>query len=259
VRLGCASLSCDGFEDNDFVDTFRLLPTLGYTHVEFDLWHPGNLMRSKIVDLRSRAAAEGLVPAAVYGNHFGHGDKADVVKDITHKLRLIEAALELGCTRIVATGTRGRPPGGLDHVIRVLEHVAPEAEAQGVHICLENHFDNTIETLEDYEAIFDAVSSPAVGMCVDTGHFHASGIDLLGIADRFSERINHVHLKDCRGVGSEEFVALGAGEVDNHGFVERALGRGYRGFLIVELAARDKTHVERDLRSAREAMACHER
>lgn len=241
VRLACASLSCDGFTDNDFMRTFELLPEIGYHYAEFDLWHPGNLSKSKIIDLRKRCADSGLTPMAVYSSSFGTDKQHELVKDVTHKLRMIEAALELGCTRIVMTGAGGRPAGGLAAVIKVLEHIAPEAEAQGVDVCLENHHGHSIDTVEDYEAIFTAIASPRVGMCVDTGHFQRSGIDLDGLVDKFGGRINHIHLKDF----------LPGGKTDNHGFMARMLETNYRGYMTIEHVTDNWDNVAEDLKAAK--------
>lgn len=249
IQLACASLSCDGFGDNDFVRTFELLPKLGYRYVEFDLWHPGNLTRPKIIDLRKRCAEAGLESIAVYSSSFGTDRQHELVKDVTHKLRMIEAALELGCRRIVMTGAGGRPDGGLTAVIEVLKHIAPEAELQGVDVCLENHHGHSIDTLEDYEAIFAEVPSPRVGMCIDTGHFQRSGIDLIDLVERFERRINHIHLKDF----------LAGGKTDNHSFMKRILATDYRGYLTIEHVTEDWDNVDRDLVAARTMFEAYER
>lgn len=249
IQLACASLSCDGFGDNDFVRTFELLPELGYRNIEFDLWHPGNLTRSKIIELRRRCAEAGLQPIAVYSTSFGVDKQHELVKDVTHKLRMIEAALELGCQRIVMTGAGGRPEGGLTAVIKVLEHLTPEAELQGVDICLENHHGHSIDTIEDYEAIFKAIPSSRVGMCVDTGHFQRSGINLLSLAERFEKRINHIHLKDF----------LANGQTDNHGFMQYILKTDYSGYLTIEHVTEDWDNVDEDLMAARTIFEVYER
>ncbi len=62
IRLSVPSLSADGFEDNDFVRTFELLPALG----------------------------------------FGHA------------IRMMEAASELGCRRIVASGEKRGDPKAME-------------------------------------------------------------------------------------------------------------------------------------------------
>lgn len=248
IRLAYASLSCDGFGDNDFVDTFQVLPELGYRYVEFDLWHPGNLSRTKIIDLRKRCADAGLAPMAVYSSSFGVDKQHDLTKDVTHKLRMIEAALELGCQRICMTGANGRPEGGLNAIIKILEHITPEAETQGVDICLENHHGHSIDTVEDYDTIFSAIVSPRVGMCVDTGHFQRSDVDLIKLVDRFESRINHVHLKDF----------LEDGQTDNEGFLNRLLKTSYNGFLTVEHPPTKTGNIKQDLSQAKTRFAAYE-
>ena len=59
--------------------------------------------------------------------------------------------------------------GGVAGVIKTLEQIVPFAEQCGVLICLENHANNNLEFSEDYDAVFAAIPSPNVGLCVDTG------------------------------------------------------------------------------------------
>jgi len=40
IRLSCASLSFDGFGDEDFVHTFARVNEAGYKHLEFNCWYP---------------------------------------------------------------------------------------------------------------------------------------------------------------------------------------------------------------------------
>lgn len=249
IRLACATLSCDGFDDHDFQRSFELLPALGYRYAEFDLWGPGQLTRSRITELRKRCAAVDLTPIAVYSTSFGVDRQHELVKDITHKLRMLEAALELGCLRIVMTGAAGRPEGGLGAVLRVLEHLVPEAEAQGVLICLENHHSYSLDTVADYEAVFAAFPSPHVGMCVDSGHFRRSGVDLIGLIDHFGPRINHVHLKDF----------LPGGTTDNHGLMKRLLETDYRGYMSIEHVPDNPERVAQDLAAAKTMFSVYER
>ena len=54
-------------------------------------------------------------------------------------------------------------------------------------------------TAEDYAALFDAVPTPANGMCFCTGSLGVRpDNDLPAIAERFAERIHFVHLRATR-------------------------------------------------------------
>ncbi len=90
------------------------------------------------------------------------------------------------------------------NLIGFLESVTPVAEALGVKLTL--HPDDPprplfglpriASTAEDYAALFDAVPSPASGMCFCTGSLGVRpDNDLPAIARRFADRIHFVHLR----------------------------------------------------------------
>jgi sugar phosphate isomerase/epimerase len=112
----------------------------------------------------------------------------------------------------------------------------PVAEEMDILICLENHKDNTIESIEDYRRIFDAVDSRNLGICIDTGHFDASGVDMDELIDEFSARVNHIHLKENRGKGTKQFTRFTEGTTDNHHIIRRMVSLGYSGYLTIELS-----------------------
>lgn len=120
------------------------------------------------------------------------------------------------------------------HLIEFLDKVVPVAEARGVRLTL--HPDDppralfglprVASTEADYQALFDAVPSPANGICFCTG---ALGVrpdnDLIGMAERFGPRIGFAHLRSTKreddGLSFHEADHLD-GDVDMVGVV-RAL------------------------------------
>jgi mannonate dehydratase len=93
------------------------------------------------------------------------------------------------------------------HLIEFLEEVAPAAERLGAKLTL--HPDDppralfglprVASTAEDYAALFDAVPTPANGMCFCTGSLGVRpDNDVPAIAERFAERIHFVHLRATR-------------------------------------------------------------
>ena len=90
------------------------------------------------------------------------------------------------------------------NLVAFLERVAPVAEKLGVSLTL--HPDDPprplfglpriASTAADYQALFDAVPSPANGMCFCTGSLGVSAAnDLVAIARAFAARIHFVHLR----------------------------------------------------------------
>jgi sugar phosphate isomerase/epimerase len=252
IGLACASLSCDGFGDNDFKETFRIMPKVGYKYVELNCWHPPTLTPSKMRDLKRRCHDAGLTPIAVYSSGFGGENSGALTKDVAHKVRMIECARELGCRRIVATGAARGQAGGLDAIIAALREVAPVAEEYDTLVCLENHAKNNMENIDDYKKIFKAIGSPNVGLCIDTGHFDAASVDMDKVIDAFKDRINHIHVKETRAIGVADFTRFGQGVTNNHHAIERMLDLGYEGFITVELSPqKDTSTIFEDLQVAK--------
>lgn len=112
------------------------------------------------------------------------------------------------------------------HLIEFLEAVTPAAESLGVSLTL--HPDDpprplfglprVVSTEADYAALFDAVPSPANGMCFCTGSLGVrADNDLPAMARRFAGRIHFSHLRATRreadGLSFYESDHL-AGDVD---------------------------------------------
>jgi mannonate dehydratase len=93
------------------------------------------------------------------------------------------------------------------HLIEFLKAVVPKADALNVKLTL--HPDDPprplfglpriASTAADYQALFDAVPSPANGMCYCTGSLGvAAQNDLPAIAKKFAKRIYFTHLRATR-------------------------------------------------------------
>jgi mannonate dehydratase len=160
------------------------------------------------------------------------GAEADYSEDVRKRARqLFENLTQAGAdqlTRNIAAGLPGTTSDSLDlqgmrdklaayvgigaetlrrNLIAFLERVAPAAEALGVRLTL--HPDDPprplfglpriASTMQDYGALFDAVPSPANGMCFCTGSLGVSpSNDLPAIARRFAPRIHFAHLRAPR-------------------------------------------------------------
>jgi len=232
IRLACATLSVEGFGETNFEKTFSVLSGIGYRYVEFNCWYPSALSPAMIRSLKQRCNDAGLIPAAI---HLNSGVGGELIKDFSHKVLAMEAARLLGAERIVSSGLK-RSVEGLTEAISSLKTLVPVAEDMGMLICLENHKDNTLETIEDYRRVFDAIGSKQVGLCIDSGHFDASGVDMDALIEEFASRVNHIHLKENKGKGEKRFARFGEGTTDNHHVIRRMVSLGYSGYLSVELS-----------------------
>jgi len=228
IKLACATVSTDGFDQNNFNTTFEALPKVGIKFIEFNCWIPDNFSEKSIKNMKQRCSNTGLTPLSIYsGDFFG---------DEQFSKRLMDAALELGCQRIVSDSAERGEGGGLEKIISRLESVIPELEKNDLTICLENHYKSNLELPEDYQRIFDAIPSENVGLCLDTGHFHASGVDMIDLIEKMKDRINHVHLKDNIELGTIKFLNFGEGSIDFDAILNKLIDSGYSGYLVFEIS-----------------------
>ena len=236
IGLACATISVDGFGDVDFAKTFQVMPQIGFKYVELNCWYARNFTPAKMRDLKARGEAAGLIPMAIHCASFGADNPMDMSVDVSHKIRVMECLQELGAKRLVASGAARGTKGGVKTIIAELKELVPVAQELGMMICLENHCNNNLEYIEDYAAIFEAIPETCVGLCIDTGHFEASYVDLNVLIDVFHDRVNHLHMKENNGKGEKKFVRFKEGTTDNLRVVERMIGYGYEGFITIELS-----------------------
>jgi inosose dehydratase len=87
-------------------------------------------------------------------------------------------------------------------------------------------------TLEDYEAILDAIDPAVTGWTPDVGHIINGGMDPLATMRRWQPLINHVHFKDWNG--QPEFALMGAGKIDFLAICRWLASWEYAGWIICE-------------------------
>jgi len=121
------------------------------------------------------------------------------------------------------------------NLIEFLEIVTPAAEAMGVRLAL--HPDDpprslfglprVVSTADDYQALFDAVPSPANGICFCTGSLGArQDNDLVAMSEHFVDRIGFAHLRAVKHEvipGSFHEASLLEGDADMVGVVRNLL------------------------------------
>ena len=252
IELAIATICLDGFGDQNFEPAFDLIPKIGVKNVEFNVWYPRTVTPAGIESIRDRCYQHGLRPISLQGTAFG----GNVLKDVTHKLWLMEQAKNLGCHRVKFTGAKRDTDGGLEGVIEALKALAPAAAEMDVLIAVENHANNNIENIEDYDRILQAVDSSHVGICLDIGHFDGAGVSNFDVIDRFPGKVLHVDLKDVAEFGVYKTVPYGEGITDGEGIVQRLIERGYSGYLVIEQAPpREGLELVAEMRRIRDIFA----
>ncbi|MCQ2432325.1 MAG: sugar phosphate isomerase/epimerase [Clostridia bacterium] len=119
----------------------------------------------------------------------------------------------------------------------VLKKIVPTAEEVGVTICLENlrNIFHDAETLLD---IIRRVGSPALGICLDTGH--------LNLYDRSADAqenfirtagsyLHALHIADNEGQQDQHMMPFGRGNVNFEGVMRGLAAVGYKDLFNYEI------------------------
>ena len=130
-----------------------------------------------------------------------------------------------------------------------LTKVAEYCASEGVPLSFHHHMGTSVETEAELDLMM-ANTGDAVGLLLDTGHLVFAGGDLLGVIDKYGERINHVHTKDIRAdvlatvdrakdsfldcVLRGVFTVPGDGMIDYGSFMQALAKKNYQGWVIVE-------------------------
>ena len=115
----------------------------------------------------------------------------------------------------------------IDHLVGVLQEVAPAAEKAGVVIGLESYL-----SAADNLKLIDRVGSPAMSVYYDVGNSTDKGYDILAEIRELGRRglICQLHAKD----GGHR---LGEGRIDFRKVREALDDAGYSGWIVIEAAA----------------------
>jgi protein FrlC len=87
----------------------------------------------------------------------------------------------------------------------------------------------------DAMAIIDTLGHANLGVVLDTGHLHLTGEATAAAIERIGGRLLEFHVNDNDGRRQQNLVP-GDGSYDFAGLVTELRGKGYAGFLAVELA-----------------------
>lgn len=114
-----------------------------------------------------------------------------------------------------------------------------------------HHGAGYVETPQEIDWLMQFTDPSLVGLCFDTGHYRlGGGEDILGVMDKYYDRIWHVHFKDFSPAAAKKvaennldyfeavqngiFCELGKGDVPFKSVKEFLEGKGYAGWIVVE-------------------------
>ncbi len=237
--LSCTTCSTRLPGREEIHECFNLAPKIGYQAWGAQsplFWWPG-LTHWAAIDFMIYSAEEaGLTHCTeVYGAAIPTGSIAEAQRAAIYRAQLCKVAVKMGSPLVVITG-RPRRDGGLAVTIAGLQALLPLIKDLPVRLALEPHFGSQIQSIEDYDAIFDQIESPQVGITLDSGHLYTAGVDWRSLIKRYPNRIYNFHVKDHIG---EQSVPLGKGEINLRGYIEELDRINYDGALAVELEVAD--------------------
>jgi len=229
----------------------------GYAGIEL-----GRKFPRRPAELRSALQAHGLdLVSGWYGSHLLRQSAPEEIAAMQAHAALLTAlgskvmvfAEETGSVhgRLgVPLSTRPRVPDeDWKRFGEALTEVAEHLAGRGMRLAYHHHMGTVVETEAEIDRLM-AVTGPAVGLLLDTGHLTYAGGDALAVARRHAARIAHVHCKDVRppvlaaarggdrsfldAVVDGVFTVPGDGCVDYRALLGSLRDADYSGWLVVE-------------------------
>ncbi len=132
-----------------------------------------------------------------------------------------------------------------------VEAIARHCRDQGLDMVYHHHMGTIVQSSADIDALM-ANTGPAVKLLLDTGHAAFAGISPHDLAEKYIDRIGHIHVKNLRAgireeVAAEDMSFLQSvrrgiftvpgdpeGGVDFEPVLKIAASNGYEGWLVVE-------------------------
>ena len=163
--------------------------------------------RQQIVEQLKRVTDAGMAVSAIA--HYTPGLRLRGAELVESYRKCIDLAAVCGAHVVATIAARSDPQKTVEENLpafrEVYAPVAAMAEGAGVRIAIENWpgfrgYPWVGKTMayspEAWEALFDAVPSPALGLEFDPSHLVWQGIDWRYALERFAPRVHHVHAKD---------------------------------------------------------------
>lgn len=108
-------------------------------------------------------------------------------------------------------------------------------------ICLENV--SNAPTVETLLRIIGDVASPALGICLDTGHLNLVSGDQLAFIESAGSRLRALHLADNDGTRDQHLIPFGLGTVDWEAVCLGLARVRYGGLLNFEIPGERKAPI----------------
>jgi sugar phosphate isomerase/epimerase len=183
---------------------------------------------------------------------------------VQYVMKTLPWARVVGCENIATTDGLKKPRGltdekALELMKRAYSYIVETAELYRININIEVHgyFTTNPELLEK---MLDFVDSEYFGLNLDTGNSFISGQDPVKFAERFLNRIKHVHIKDVSqsladsvrgkdtGIGiSHCSIGEGVNAENIKKILKMLKDSGYKGYISMECEGKGGPLIEKSL------------
>jgi inosose dehydratase len=123
-------------------------------------------------------------------------------------------------------------------------------EETGLRTVFHHHCAGYVETHEEVNMLMENTDPELLGLVLDMGHYKFGGGDPLTALKKYSDRIWHIHFKDCddsiallsrenkwdyfESVKNGVFCELGKGSIDFKSILDELIKMNYNGWIVVE-------------------------
>ncbi|MBV6434172.1 MAG: Inosose dehydratase [Bryobacteraceae bacterium] len=191
-----------------------------------------------------------------------HGLKLDVVynggdmheggaaaRTIEDTLALVERVKP---ARIAAVSFNANPKKGerktdaeLETQTRAIGELGRRLRGMGLRLLVHEHAPELSENAREWRHMLRGTEARDVGICLDIDWVRRGGLEPMALLEEAGDRVGDLHLRNSRGgVWLEE---LADGDVDYSKVAAHLRRKGYRGWLVVELAWERETRITRGL------------
>ncbi len=254
----------NGFAHHRLEDTLEILAELGYQSVAITIDHhalnpiepnlPGRVdtVRKQLERLNLRSVVETgarflLDPRRKHQPTLLSPTLEERERRLSFLCQCVQIARELGASAVSfwsGTPTDQVPLEAL--MQRLLEgcwRLCEFAETSNVRLAFEPEPGMFIDTMTQYETLFEQMRSPWFGLTLDVGHLHCMGEAVPENILRWKEVLWNVHIDDmCKGV--HEHLMFGEGEIEFKAVFAALNHADYKGDVCVELSRHSHSAVE---------------
>lgn len=241
---GMEKIRAHGYDCIDYQEFARFAesPLYKLTDGEFERY---------LTEVKACAAENGLEIWQLHGVWPTVDDKTAEgrAKTREYQQKAIAGAQILGCKRVIVHPcmprgwSNGTKEEFFEKNVEMLSALAPYAEGAGVILCLENmpfKQGETFSTLAEWLAVLDALQSPNVQACLDTGHAACLDTTPYQTVTALGARLAALHVHDDRARQDRHLMPF-QGDYDWTGFIQGLKDIGFDGCISLECCVQRQT------------------